>query len=56
MRKLVVFNNVSLDGNFAGKDGDISWFKGNMDPEFTAFTLDNAISGVRFCSAGSPMS
>jgi dihydrofolate reductase len=45
MRKLIVFNNVSLDGYFAGKDGDISWFKGNMDPEFTAFTLDNAISG-----------
>jgi dihydrofolate reductase len=45
MRKLIVFNNVTLDGYFAGKDGDISWFKGNMDPEFTAFVLENAIAG-----------
>lgn len=45
MRRLVVFNNVTLDGYFAGQDGDISWFKGNVDPEFTAFALDNAISG-----------
>lgn len=45
MRKLVVFNNVSLDGYFAGKDGDISWFKAHLDPEFNAFVVDNAISG-----------
>ncbi len=45
MRKLVVFNNVSLDGYFAGKNGDISWFKPHLDPEFNAFVLDNAISG-----------
>jgi len=45
MRKLIVFNNVSLDGYFAGVNGDISWFQGKMDPEFTAFTLENTISG-----------
>ncbi len=45
MRKLIVFNNVTLDGYFVGKDGDISWFKGKMDPEFTAFVLENAIAG-----------
>jgi hypothetical protein len=25
MRKLVVFNQVTLDGYFAGMNGDISW-------------------------------
>ncbi len=45
MRRLIVSNNVSLDGYFAGKNGDISWFKGKMDPEFTEFVLQNAISG-----------
>ena len=45
MRKLIAFNNVSLDGYFAGINGDISWFKGNMDPEFTAFTLENTVAG-----------
>lgn len=32
MRKLSVFNLVSLDGYFAGEDGDISWH--NVDEEF----------------------
>ena len=27
MRKLIVFNQVSLDGYFAGMNGDISWAK-----------------------------
>jgi dihydrofolate reductase len=45
MRKLVVFNNVTLDGYFAGKNGDLSWAKGHMDAEFNAFVADNAKSG-----------
>jgi dihydrofolate reductase len=45
MRKLVVFNNLSLDGYFASSDGDISWAKAHMDPEFRAFTVENAAGG-----------
>jgi dihydrofolate reductase len=36
---------VTLDGYFAGKNGDISWAKGHMDAEFNAFVTDNAKSG-----------
>src|SRR5689334_7874058 len=45
MRKLVAFNNVTLDGYFAGRNGDFSWAKGSMDPEFHAFVAENAKSG-----------
>ncbi len=45
MRRLIVFNNVTLDGYFAGTDGDLSWAKGRMDPEFGAFVAENASSG-----------
>ena len=46
MRKLVVFNNVTLDGYFSGIGGDISWaHKGNEDAEWNAFVADNASSG-----------
>jgi hypothetical protein len=34
MRQLSAFNNVTLDGYFAGKNGDTSWAKGNRDAEF----------------------
>ena len=46
MRKLVVFNNVTLDGYFAGPDGDFSWaHSGSDDAEFNAFVADNASGG-----------
>jgi dihydrofolate reductase len=46
MRKLVVFNNVTLDGYFTGPDGDFSWaHSGNDDSEFNAFIADNASGG-----------
>jgi dihydrofolate reductase len=45
MRKLVVFNNMTLDGYFTGKNGDLSWAKGHTDAEFKAFVADNAKSG-----------
>ena len=32
MRKLIVFNMVSLDGYFAGPNGEIDWH--NVDDEF----------------------
>lgn len=43
MRKLSVFNNVTLDGYFTDAHGDMSWaYGGSDDPEFAAFTADNA--------------
>lgn len=41
MRKLVVFNNVSLDGYFVDMNGDMSWAPKN-DAEWNAFTAENA--------------
>ena len=46
MRKLIVFNNVTLDGYFASMNGDISWaHKDNKDAEWNAFVADNANAG-----------
>jgi len=46
MRRLVVFNQVSVDGYFADVNGDISWFKNNQkDAEFQAFVEGNATGG-----------
>jgi dihydrofolate reductase len=43
MRRLIVFNHVTLDGYFAGANGDLSWAKpGNDDPEYAAFVAENA--------------
>ena len=46
MRKLIMFNSVTLDGYFTDAKGDMSWaHAGNDDPEFAAFTQTNAQSG-----------
>jgi dihydrofolate reductase len=45
MRKLVVFNNVSLDGYFTGPNGDFSWAHSGNDAEFNTFVADNASGG-----------
>jgi len=45
MRRLVAFENVTLDGYFAATDGDIGWAHGAPDPEFDAFVADNASGG-----------
>src|SRR5579862_4593146 len=43
MRRLSVFNNISLDGYFTGAGGDFSWAKDGMDDaEFGAFVAGNA--------------
>lgn len=43
MRRLMVFNQVTLDGYFAGENGDISWaHKVAKDPEWTSFVEGNA--------------
>ncbi len=44
MRKLFVFNNVTLDGYFTDANGDMSWAHKN-DPEWNAFAADNAKGG-----------
>lgn len=41
MRRVMVFNNVSLDGYIADEKGDMSWAH-NQDPEWLAFTSENA--------------
>jgi dihydrofolate reductase len=41
MRKMIVFNNVTLDGYYTGLDGDMSWAH-KFDPEWLEFTNDNA--------------
>jgi len=41
MRKLNVFNNISLDGYFTDQNQDMSWAH-NQDPEWTEFASENA--------------
>jgi len=46
MRKLIVFNNVTLDGYFADSNGDMRWaHKDSQDAEFNAFVAENASGG-----------
>ena len=43
MRKLVVFNHVSLDGYFVDANGSMQWAKMNVnDAEWNAFVAENA--------------
>jgi dihydrofolate reductase len=46
MRKLTVFNNVTLDGYFTDANGDMSWaYNKSSDPEWDAFVAGNAKGG-----------
>ena len=46
MRKIIVFNYVTLDGFFAGPRGEIDWFKSiKKDDEFEKETHYQARSG-----------
>src|SRR5512132_4090027 len=46
MRKLSVFNHVSLDGYFVDRNGDMSWAKmDTQDAEWNAFVAENAGGG-----------
>jgi len=43
MRKLSVFNHISLDGYFVSAGGDMSWaHQGSDDAEYQAFVANNA--------------
>ena len=44
MRKVIVFNNVTLDGYFADRNGDMSWAH-KQDAEWNAFVGSNASGG-----------
>jgi dihydrofolate reductase len=46
MRKLIVFNHVTLDGYFVSANGDMNWARsGNDDAEYSAFVAENASGG-----------
>jgi len=46
MRKLGVFESISIDGYFKSTDGDVSWsHRAAQDAEFDKFIADNASSG-----------
>ena len=46
MRRLVVFNSVSVDGYFVDRNGDMSWAKNaTPDAEWDAFGEENAKGG-----------
>lgn len=42
MRKIIVFNLISLDGYFAGPDGNIDWHQ--VDNEFNKFAVEQTSS------------
>jgi dihydrofolate reductase len=45
MRKLIVFNNLSVDGRFVDQAGNMHWAKDSNDEEFNAFASENASGG-----------
>lgn len=45
MRKLLVFNSVTVDGYFTDKNNDMSWAHAQADPEWNEFVAGNAKSG-----------
>lgn len=45
MRKLTVFNSVSLDGYFTDANNDVSWAHSQNDSEFDEFVQKNAQGG-----------
>jgi dihydrofolate reductase len=42
MQRLVVFENLSLDGYYVDRQGEMTWAKDDNDEEFNAFAADNA--------------
>lgn len=47
MRKVSVFNSITLDGFFTDRNGDMSCFHRRADDEWNRFTSHNAASGAR---------
>jgi dihydrofolate reductase len=46
MRKIIAFILISVDGYFAGPNGEIDWFKTENDDEFIAFTHEESRSSA----------
>jgi dihydrofolate reductase len=42
MQKLIVFENLSLDGYYVDRKGEMTWAKDDNDAEFNAFASENA--------------
>ena len=54
MRRLIIFNQLSLDGFFADANGDMSWAH-KHDAEWNAFAGENASGSVAsFCHPPAP--
>jgi len=46
MRRLIAFTQVTLDGYFTGRNGDLGWaHEGREDAEWSAFVAENASGG-----------
>jgi hypothetical protein len=51
MRKLRVFESISIDGYFTDSGGDMNWaHAGREDAEFADWVSGNATSGASFYS------
>jgi dihydrofolate reductase len=46
MRKVIVWNLVSLDGFMAGPNGEIDWFQNIADQEFNAYSVEHVRHGT----------
>jgi dihydrofolate reductase len=44
-QRIVVFNNVSIDGWFADAQGSVGWAYAHSDPDFDAFVASNSEGG-----------
>ena len=42
MKRLSVFNHISLDGFFAGPSGEIDWFQSAHDDEWNSYAREHA--------------
>lgn len=42
MKKMTVFNHVTLDALFAGPNGEIDWFQGAHDDEWNRYSQEHA--------------
>ncbi|MBI1743634.1 hypothetical protein HYR54_11315 [Candidatus Acetothermia bacterium] len=56
MRKVIVFMLTTLDGFFAGPNGELDWH--NVDEEFNEFAIDqlNSVDTLLFSDRDSPSS
>jgi hypothetical protein len=56
MRRLIVFNQISLDGTFVDQNDDMSWAHNANKVEWDAFAAANARGGSLLVFGRIPMS